>query len=420
MTNSLSKLFACCLTVLFSLALAAGETRPWLAKIDRTDPVLHQAPEFKEHRAMPWLKTQGTRIVAPSGEPVRLGGIALMVPQDPSWSGYPMHGTKLIQYYAGLGCNAIRVSFDINTDAPFVQYVEEMLDPLVKAAQEYRCYLILDMHEYKFGALENGTKQAKPDFEKTLLERWRFLAERYRNEPAIAAYELWNEPDIVDGGRQQIAEHRRVLTELIHAVRTIDSNHILIVNGVLGGFGPTTALTWGENYHYDGAKAMRSEENWLVSTGIKPHYDSSIPKIDFNQPEQWEHPDPLKNTVFAFHLGYFLVNVENASLGYHIANHRNVLSKFAETMQVPIFCTEWECEPPDTASREFMQQSAAWFAEDPNVAGWLLWRVHFTREYMEKYFQQFREGGFVRPGELDPAYADIWLPLTIRNCKRPL
>lgn len=82
-------------------------------------------------------------------------------------------------------------------------------------------------------------------------------------------------------------------------------------------------------------------------------------------------------------------------------------------------CTEWECEPPDTASEEFMAAVTEWFKEDRNVIGWLLWRVHFTHEYMDKYFREYASGGFVRPGELDPPYADIWLPLTQQECRRP-
>ena len=420
MKLTLSKMltiFVAVLTVTWSCG--AAEERPWRALISRTDPELHRCAEFKEQKPMPWLAVRGTRIVDSQDREIRLGGIALPISDDPAWSDYPMHGTKLLQYYAGLGCNAIRISFNINTAQPFEQYVDEMIEPLVKAAKEFRCYLILDMHEYKYGSLEGGAKGPKPDFEATLLERWRYLAGRYRNESAIAAYELWNEPDLLDGGRQDINDHRLYLTKLIRAVRRIDPRHILIVNGVLGGFGPTTALTWGENYHYDGAKAMKSEKNWLTPTGIKPVYDSSVPEIRFERPEQWEHPDPEKNMIFAFHCGHFLANVQNASLEYHIANHRNILACFAKTFCVPVMCTEWECEPPDTAGREFMQMVADWFREDRDVAGWLIWRVHLTREYMEKYYKEFRSGGYVRPGELDPAYADIWLPLTAVECRRP-
>ena len=418
----MQKLLAWLLQITAALALslsAAGEERPWTAKISRTDPNLHECVEFKNQKPMPWLKTRGTQIVDQQGEPIRLGGVAVLVPEDPAWNGYPTHGTKLLKYYAGLGCNAIRISFNINTKKPFNEYVDEMIDPLIKAAREFRCYLVLDMHEYKYGSLESGGKGAKPDFETLLEKRWSYLAQRYRNEPAIAAYELWNEPDLLDGGRQSITDHRACLTKLIHVVRKFDKKHILIVNGVLGGFGPTTALTWGGNYHYDGAKAMMSEKEWLTPTGIKPNYDSSVPEIKFDQPGKWEHPDPEKNTVFAFHCGHFLVNVKNASLGYHIANHRNILSRFAQTFQVPVMCTEWECEPPDTAGEEFMQSVAEWFREDPTVAGWLIWRVHFTREYLDKYYKNFQSGGYVRPGELDPAYADIWLPLTSSECRRP-
>ena len=80
----MQKLLAWLLQITVAMALslsAAGEERPWTAKISRTDPNLHECVEFKNQKPMPWLKTRGTQIVDQQGEPIRLGGVAVLVPE---------------------------------------------------------------------------------------------------------------------------------------------------------------------------------------------------------------------------------------------------------------------------------------------------------------------------------------------------
>ncbi|MFW8092289.1 glycoside hydrolase family 5 protein, partial [Klebsiella pneumoniae] len=55
---------------------------------------------------------------------------------------------------------------------------------------------------------------------------WQFLADRYKDEPAIAGYDLLNEP-YAPSNELVVSFFER----LIHAIREVDPHHILFVEG---------------------------------------------------------------------------------------------------------------------------------------------------------------------------------------------
>jgi len=339
---------------------------------------------------MPPLTVAGRFIVTPDGKPFVIKGVAL----DASLATRGAYGRtpdELARYYRGLGLNTFRLTFHCTRQAvgDFATYLERNVAPVVEASKGAGMRVVLDMHEYRWSAPD----QATPAFRAQWLAAWRMVARRYADEPAIAAYELWNEPDMVFGSKQEPAEHRAWLRECVRAVRDLDERHILIVNGVQGGFGPQTPITWGAN----------------------PSYDPSKPAITFRDVEHWRSPDPARNVVFAFHCGFFEANraLGPDILPYHIANHRAIVDAFADAHDVPVLMTEWEDEPPDTATRDFMLSVAEWLRDDPRRIGWLLWRLHSVDDltWWQQRFAQERPAECWHLGELDPPFADVWLGL---------
>jgi hypothetical protein len=337
-----------------------------------------------------FLTVSGRLIVTPDGKPFVIQGVALDA-RIAVQGGYGRTPEELARYFRGLGLNTFRLTFNCTQQAvgDFADYLEQDIAPVVAAGKAAGMRTILDMHEYQWSAAD----QATPGFRGQWLAAWRMVARRYADEPAVAAYELWNEPDIVYGSRQEPAEHRAWLTEAIRAVREIDTRHILIVNGVQGGFGPQTPITWGAD----------------------PSYDPSRPAITFSGAKHWRNPDPAKRLAFAFHCGFFDTNraLGPGILPYHIVNHRVIVDAFCDAHRVPVIMTEWEDEPPDTATREFMLGVAEWLREDPRRIGWLLWRLHPADElnWWQQRFAKERPAERWHIGELDPPFADVWLGL---------
>ncbi len=127
----------------------------------------------------------------------------------------------------------------------------ELTDSLLKWCSEDHIYLILDLHAAPGGqghdlaiADRDSSKpslwQSKANQEKTIA-LWKKLAARYRNAEWIGGYDLLNEPnwsfehpfDRKDHGVNDTgnAPLRKLLIQITKAIRSVDKNHIIIIEG---------------------------------------------------------------------------------------------------------------------------------------------------------------------------------------------
>ncbi len=294
-----------------------------------------------------FLKTNGSKIVDPANNEVILRGIGLG-----GWmlqEGYmlrtsgPQHEietkiTELIgeektqEFYdawlanhfrkidvdslASWGFNSIRLPMHYKLFTPpieeepvpgeitFIDKGFDMVDDLVSWCRDNNIYIILDMHAAPGGQGENAdisdydpTKsslwesQANQD---KLVAVWKKLAERYADEPQIAAYDLINETnwgfqdhenDPNGCSENQSAPLWNLQKRITEAIREVDVNHIIIIEGNCWGnnYSGMPSL-WDSNivisYHkywntnapssIQGMIAMRQQRNvpiWLGETG---------------------------------------------------------------------------------------------------------------------------------------------------------
>lgn len=132
-----------------------------------------------------------------------------------------------------------------------------LTDSLLKWCKANNMYLILDLHAAPGGqgndiniADRDTTKlslwQSETNKTKTIA-LWRKLAERYKDEPNIGAYDILNEPnwgfdDSVNDKHGQQETNNKPLKELLvnitNAIRAVDKKHIIIIEG----------NAWGNNY----------------------------------------------------------------------------------------------------------------------------------------------------------------------------
>jgi hypothetical protein len=127
----------------------------------------------------------------------------------------------------------------------------ELTDSLLKWCTEDHIYLILDLHAAPGGqghdlpiADRDSTKpslwQSKADRDKTIA-LWKKLAERYKDDEWIGGYDLLNEPnwsfehplDKNDHGTKDTgnAPLRKLLIHITKAIRTVDKNHLIFIEG---------------------------------------------------------------------------------------------------------------------------------------------------------------------------------------------
>lgn len=133
----------------------------------------------------------------------------------------------------------------------------QMTDSLLSWAEENQMYLILDMHAAPGGQGHDvnisDRDPSKPSLweseanRQKLIALWKKLAERYKDEPWIGAYDIINEPNwTFEEGKHKHgiqdslnAPLKKLLVDITQAIREVDSNHIVIIEG----------NGWGNNYN---------------------------------------------------------------------------------------------------------------------------------------------------------------------------
>ncbi|HSD06928.1 cellulase family glycosylhydrolase [Flavobacterium sp.] len=172
-----------------------------------------------------------------------------------------------IDSLAAWGFNSIRLPMHYNLYTPAIEtekngqitWLEEgfkMTDDLVKWCAENKMYLILDLHAAPGGqgkdAAISDYDDSKPSLWESIANQdkmvalWEKLAQRYKDNPWIGAYDIINEPNWNFTGTNQNgcdetsnAPLRALMMRITKAIRMVDTNHLIFIEG----------NCWGNNYN---------------------------------------------------------------------------------------------------------------------------------------------------------------------------
>ncbi|WP_290793164.1 cellulase family glycosylhydrolase [Flavihumibacter sp. UBA7668] len=155
----------------------------------------------------------------------------------------------------------------------------EYTDSLLSWCRDNQVYLILDLHAAPGGqgndlniSDADPSKpflwQSEENLQKTIA-LWKKLADRYKNEPWIAAYDIINEPNwgftdpadkngLQEQGNQPL---KKLMQDITTAIRSVDTNHLIIIEG----------NGWGNNYNgilppWDKNMALSFHKYWNYNT----------------------------------------------------------------------------------------------------------------------------------------------------------
>ena len=165
------------------------------------------------------------------------------------------------------GFNSVRLPMHYNLYTPPIEEEKdgqitwidkgfEMTDKLLEWCAENEMYLILDLHAAPGGQGHDANisdyDSSKPSLwesdanKKKMIALWEKLAYRYKDEPWIGAYDIINEPNWNFTGTNKNgcdetsnAPLRALMVDVTEAIRAIDKNHIIIIEG----------NCWGNNYN---------------------------------------------------------------------------------------------------------------------------------------------------------------------------
>jgi endoglucanase len=232
------------------------------------------------------LRTQSGKIVDESGRELMLRGVCIggWMNLENFINGYPgaEHGVRAamietlgsakahffferlldhvlgdadLAFLKGLGVNTIRLPFNyrhFESDAAPFQYQEqgfERLSQMLDRCQAHGLYAILDLHavagwQNPDWHSDNASRHALFWQDKTYQDRfvalWEELARRYQAHPAVAGYNVMNEPVTgVPRGRFRNEYHTNwaalnaIYRRVVGAIRKIDPAHIIFLEGDL-------------------------------------------------------------------------------------------------------------------------------------------------------------------------------------------
>ena len=153
-----------------------------------------------------------------------------------------------IRRIAQLGYNSVRPAlnsrlFLTEGDQPVFQAEGfEILDNLVKWSKRYGIYVIIDMHAAPGGQTGQNIDDSANDqpelfmdkkYQARLLDLWVKLADRYKDEPTVAGYDLLNEPlpQRTGAAGKYKDQLEPLYKEITQAIRRVDKKHMIIVEG---------------------------------------------------------------------------------------------------------------------------------------------------------------------------------------------
>lgn len=279
--------------------------------------------------AQGFLRTSGTRIVDEAGENIPFRGIGLggwmlqegymlrvenkgqqhkireritrLVGEEKTRAFYDLwlsnHTTRQdIEAMKAWGFNSVRLPmhyalFTLPVDQEPVPgkntWLEKgftITDSLLQWCRDNQLWLILDLHAAPGGQGNDLNISDRDDTKPSLWDLkanrdktvalWKELARRYANEPVIAAYDVINEPNwgfedpndkngLQEKGNVLLKE---LLVDITKAIREVDTNHIIIIegngwgnnyNGMLPPWDKNMVLSFHKYWNYNNEEAIR-------------------------------------------------------------------------------------------------------------------------------------------------------------------
>ncbi|MDR2046298.1 MAG: glycoside hydrolase family 5 protein [Clostridiales bacterium] len=148
--------------------------------------------------------------------------------------------TRDFDNLAEMGVTLVRLPFTVfnlyGDDGELRENAFSRIDWFVENCAERGIYVVIDLHgafgsqngEHHSGQTNDGSLLYKsPENRAKTKELWKIIAARFKDNPAVAAYDLLNEPDN-DTGRTG-AEQMDYFDELYDAVRSVDGRHIIMI-----------------------------------------------------------------------------------------------------------------------------------------------------------------------------------------------
>jgi len=239
----------------YVVGLPPGQYEADLSLTDKAGRATHvssgtlDVPSLDTIKRDGFLQVRGKYVVNDLGQPVRLVGMARCQYHAEYEEATFGDLDAEFAHYRTLGINCIRLAVSpTRAEQPKVdlyetlgpeRFVDEVVAPEVAAAIAAGLYVVIDDHHIKTTIAERDR----------WIPFWEAVARRYRDEPRVVMYELWNEPNLDPTGLspESAPAIRDWYHRCIAAIRQIDTRHILLVSDWNAGWGAATESMWADD-----------------------------------------------------------------------------------------------------------------------------------------------------------------------------
>jgi len=282
--------------------------------------------QVNEEPQMDRISISGNHFVTPDGKEFRFEGLCLADPVrligDGHWD------ENLFAQAADWGANVVRFPIhptninQLGWDETFAA-----IDEGIEWAKKYNMYVVIDWHS--IGNLKTE-KYTSPMYNTTWEETikfWTLTAEKYKDEPTVALYELFNEPTYTAEGLGEITwtQWKGMLEQIIDTIRAIDPKALCMVAGFNWAYDLTPVATEPierENvvyvsHPYPQKRDQPWEEQWEKDFGyVADKYPVFLTEMGYCLPEDSGSHIPVMSTdVYAEHITKY---IEDKGMSYTV------------------------------------------------------------------------------------------------------
>lgn len=179
-----------------------------------------------------WVRVEGNRFIAPDGNELIFRGLCFSDPvkllSDGQWT------ERHFAEAADWGANVVRFAVHpVHINSLGWEETFKTMDQGIEWAKKHNLYVIMDWHS--IGNLKDAkftNEMYNTNLEETF-RFWRTAAQRYANEPAVALYEIFNEPTVTgeDTGECTWEEWKGIQEQIIDTIRVYNPKAVCLCAG---------------------------------------------------------------------------------------------------------------------------------------------------------------------------------------------
>ena len=191
-----------------------------------------------------WVKVEGNKFIGPDGNEMIFRGLCLADPvklvREGKWN------ERLFAEAAGWGANVVRFAVHpSNLNSLGWEETFAAMDQGIEWAKQHGMYVIMDWHSIGNLKEERFTSPMYNTTWDETLKFWSTVAERYKDEPVVALYELFNEPTVTAPGVGGCTwtEWKGMQERIIDTIRAINPRAVCLCAGFNWAYDLTQVAT---------------------------------------------------------------------------------------------------------------------------------------------------------------------------------